>query len=196
MRSSVLCFKHKLKKLDRSHFNWLYVSLSFLKFWTILWCVYKDWTCSLCLCSTANVTGTVCNYGDVRLIGGGAKTEGLVEICINDSWGKVCDSSSYGYSWSTLDAGVVCAQLGYSLAGMYTSSWNNVFIFLDPHLLLSLHNPQQQVQVTTMISTMRIFQNLYIWTILHVTALNKLFCHALVTHSVFMSPPANMKELE
>ena len=55
-----------------------------------------------------------CTQGDVRLIGGSTALEGRVEICNNDNtWGTICDDS-----WSTNDANVVCAQLGYSGYGM------------------------------------------------------------------------------
>ena len=57
--------------------------------------------------------GTVCNYGEVRLVGGSNQYEGGVEVCINDQWGTVCDNS-----WGTTDATLVCKQLGYA----YTSS--------------------------------------------------------------------------
>ena len=62
--------------------------------------------------SAVNATGSVCNYGDVQLVGGSGPWEGRVEICVNNSWGTVCDDD-----WSNIDAIVVCAQLGYSGEG-------------------------------------------------------------------------------
>ena len=73
-----------------------------------------------CLLTVVSV-GTVCSYGAVRLVGGGDSMEGRVEVCINNTWGTVCDSS-----WSNSDASVVCSQLGYS-SGMikhYSSKYD------------------------------------------------------------------------
>ncbi len=47
--------------------------------------------------------------GALRLVGGTERYEGRVEVCINETWGTVCDDA-----FQNMDAGVVCAQLGYS----------------------------------------------------------------------------------
>ena len=59
-----------------------------------------------------------CSDGDVRLVGGTVANEGRIEVCVNQVWGSVCYSTygNYGSSrnnWDTIDAKVVCRQLGY-----------------------------------------------------------------------------------
>ena len=54
-----------------------------------------------------------CTDGDVRLQSGRSTLEGRVEICMDSVWGTVCDDG-----WTSLDARVVCRQLGFSAAGM------------------------------------------------------------------------------
>ena len=54
----------------------------------------------------------VCEFGDVRLVGGAFKFEGRVEVCAESVWGTVCSDN-----WDDREASIVCAQLGFSPIG-------------------------------------------------------------------------------
>lgn len=57
-----------------------------------------------------------CEEESVRLVDtSGLPTRdgnGLVEVCVNEHWSRVCD-----LLWDRLEATVVCAQLGYNSTG-------------------------------------------------------------------------------
>ena len=76
-------------------------------------------TCKLCSCplisDPVEVVHSACMDGDVRLVGGVTHNEGTVEVCLNNAWGTICHNF-----WSSVDASVVCGQLGYQPTGIST----------------------------------------------------------------------------
>ena len=58
-----------------------------------------------------------CLDGAVRLVGGPTPYEGRVEVCARGTWGTTCSNSNVGNGWSSLDASVVCRQLGFPTTG-------------------------------------------------------------------------------
>ena len=62
-----------------------------------------------------------CRDGALRLMGGDNPLEGRVEICINNAWGTICDST-----FDQDDADVICRQLGVIHNGkivMWSACW-------------------------------------------------------------------------
>ena len=57
----------------------------------------------------------------IRLNGSSYATYGRVEICMNGSWGTICDDF-----WDDRDASVICRQLGFSPYGKHTLLYSSV----------------------------------------------------------------------
>ena len=55
-----------------------------------------------------------CTSGDVQLFGSPVARAGIVRVCVNGLWDKVCGGESDPHL-----ASIVCSQLGYSPYGMY-----------------------------------------------------------------------------
>ena len=60
----------------------------------------------------------------MQLFGGNIQNEGRVEVCISTNlWSTVCDDN-----WDSIDAIVVCRQLGYLMQGMTLVQLVNVTV--------------------------------------------------------------------
>ena len=70
-------------------------------------CMNKEYVMSVI---TEEITD--CVDGDIRLIGGQSELEGTLEVCLNGTWGSVCDDY-----WGYEETGIVCHQLGYTSTG-------------------------------------------------------------------------------
>ena len=71
--------------------------------------MYVNHSITVCIIKLLVRNLVICADGNVRLIGGSNEVTGRVEVCINERWGTICSES-----WDSIDAGVICSQLGYS----------------------------------------------------------------------------------
>ena len=56
-----------------------------------------------------------CSDGDIRIAGGDSLSYGRVEVCVSNIWRTVCGDQL----WDSVDASIVCRQLGLSPYGMF-----------------------------------------------------------------------------
>ena len=63
---------------------------------------------------TLTLSSLGCTTGVIRLVGSNFTDQGRVEICVNNTWGTICDNY-----FDSSDARVVCRQLGYSSGNIY-----------------------------------------------------------------------------
>ena len=57
---------------------------------------------------------TSCRSGAARLTGLGSSRVGRLEVCVNNTWGTVCNSLET--AWMMRNSAVACKMLGYGLA--------------------------------------------------------------------------------
>ena len=75
-------------------------------------CSETDKAGVFCLRNFSSSETKNCDSGGIRLTGGSRKSEGRLEVCLNNQWGTVCDDS-----WDDRATAVVCRQLGYQTKG-------------------------------------------------------------------------------
>ena len=76
-------------------------------------------------------TSSACSgEGSIRLVDGATSMEGRVEICHNSNWDTICDDS-----WDSVDATVVCRQLGFSTTGQLVLSSDTIMYYIDAPII-------------------------------------------------------------
>jgi hypothetical protein len=72
----------------------------------------KDWM--HVKCSNGWIFAVPCTNGDIKLTGSPVARAGIVLVCVNRTWGKVCNGEGDPFF-----ASIACTQLGYSQYGKF-----------------------------------------------------------------------------
>ena len=72
----------------------------------------------------------MCSSGAVRVAGGSTSLAGIVEVCINTRWGRICEDN-----WNSVATSVVCHQLGFQNGTMYN---NKICVYFLLSLVLCM----------------------------------------------------------
>ena len=87
-----------------------------------------------------NIIAADCADGDIKLLGGGSKKDGALQVCLDQRWGTVS-----GDGWTAVDTKVACRQLGFNSTGVCKfllfdcitcDRMNNASLYLDHTVLL------------------------------------------------------------
>ena len=85
--------------------------------WFIWWELKTIMKCNFLLHQLASFIPDNCTEGSVHLFGSSARN-GTVQVCVNRTWGSICDRS-----WNSRSATVICRQLGFNTIGNISSDW-------------------------------------------------------------------------
>ena len=83
---------------------------------------------NLRLCPPPHISVT-CRDGDLRLVGGDAEINGILQMCDSSRWTAVG-----GERWGRRDTRVACQQLNFSLSGLWHHNLCCLELIFKTHL--------------------------------------------------------------